>query len=147
MNKKSILFSLKEIDLLLTREAMTHTKMSERAPLSLVQARIISYLLEHKNEKVYQRDLEKFLGLRRSTISGVLQTMEKNNIINKIEVQEDARVKQVIFTEKAAKREREIQKCLKKIENQLEKNISKADLEIFFKVTDQIKKNLCGGNE
>ena len=101
MMRKSVLFELKEIDLLIAREIMHHTKISENLPLSPVQARIINYLLEHKNEKVYQRDLEKFLGLRRSTISGVLQTMERNNMIKKIAVQEDARVRQVIFTEKA----------------------------------------------
>lgn len=147
MMRKSVLFELKEIDLLIAREIMHHTKTSENLPLSPVQARIINYLLEHKNEKVYQRDLEKFLGLRRSTISGVLQTMERNNMIKKIAVQEDARVRQVIFTEKAISKEKEIQESLKKLENQLEKDISRKDLEIFLKVIRQIKKNLSEGNE
>lgn len=147
MDRESILFELKEIDLLIAREIMHNAKLLKEPPLSPVQARIICYLLNHKDEKVYQRDLEKVLGLRRSTISGVLQTMERNNIIKKIEVQEDARVKQIIFTDKAICKEKEMQERFRKIESRLERDISRKDLEIFLKVIRQIKKNLREGNE
>lgn len=147
MDRESILFELKEIDLLLARKIMCHTKISKNPPLSPVQARIICYLLNHKDKKVYQRDLEKFLGLRRSTISGVLQTMEKNNIIKKMKVEEDARIKQIVFTSQALCKEKEIRDSLDQMENHLERNISRKDLEIFLKVIHQIKKNLSEGNE
>lgn len=147
MERKSILFELKEIDLLIARMVMQHSKLLKEQVLSPVQARIINYLFNHKDEKVYQRDLEKVLGLRRSTISGVLQTMEKNNIIKKVEVQEDARIRQIIFTDRMICKEKEMREKFRRIENRLESDISREELEVFLKVIHQIKKNLREGNE
>ena len=48
---------------------------------SQVQMRIVHYLIQNKDTDIYQRDLQKVLNLRRSTISGILKTMEKHNII------------------------------------------------------------------
>ena len=39
--------------------------------------RIIAYIF-NKNGSIYQRDLERDLNLRRATLSGILNTMEKN---------------------------------------------------------------------
>lgn len=142
MNKDSILFELKEIDMLLVRRIMKEAKKCKEPPLSPIQGRIITYLLKHKKEKVYQRDLEKVLGLRRSTISGILQTMEKNNIIKRVEVKEDARIKQIILTNTALNKHKEIGTKIKKIEKLIRNDIPKKDLQTFFNVVNQIKENL-----
>lgn len=147
MNKDSILFELKEIDMLVLRKVMHDAKKCNHPPLSQVQGKIINYLLKYKKEKVYQRDLEKILGLRRSTISGILQTMEKNNIIKRLDVKEDARIKQIILTDNALARHKEIAKKFQKIEKSIRKNISKKDLQTFFETVEQIKKNLKEGND
>ncbi len=147
MSKDSILFELKEINRLMIKKIIYDTKKENPSPLSPVQVKIINYLLEHRKERVYQRDLENVLNIRRSTISGILQTMEKNNIIRRVEVAEDARIKQIILTEVALKKDKEMKKRFQEIEKIIRKKISKKDLETFLQVTTQIKENLKEGND
>ena len=65
------------------------------------QMQIIAYILKHKNEDIYQRDLENVLKLRRATVSGVLKTMEKNGFITRITDKEDTRIKKIILNKNA----------------------------------------------
>ena len=130
MSKDSILFELKEINRLMIKKIIYDTKKENPSPLSPVQVKIINYLLEHRKERVYQRDLENVLNIRRSTISGILQTMEKNNIIRRVEVAEDARIKQIILTEVALKKDKEMKKRFQEIEKIIRKKISKKDLNL-----------------
>lgn len=147
VSKDSILFELREINRLMIKKVIYNAKKGNQLPLSPVQVKIINYLLKHRKERVYQRDLENVLNLRRSTISGILQTMEKNNIIRRVEVAEDARVKQIILTEVALKKDKEMKKRFQEIEKIIRKKISKKDLETFLQVTTQIKENLKEGND
>lgn len=146
MNKRSILSEVKEIDMLIIRKTMQEAKNNNIPIITPIQCRIIEYLIQHQGEQVLQRDLEKFLKLRRSTISGVLQTMGKNKIIEKKNVKEDARSKEIIFSPVAQEKHEKIKEKLNKFEEIIRKDISDDDLNIFFKVTEQIKNNLQGGN-
>lgn len=147
MEQNSILYELKEINMLLTRTALKEAKKNNHPPMSPPQVRIINYLLRQKKEKVYQKDLEKLLGLRRSTISGILQTMEKNKIIKRVGIEEDARIKQIILTEEAIKKDKEFKKSIQSIEKRLAQKISKKELALFFKLTAQMKENIKEGND
>lgn len=147
MCNDEILYEIKEIDMLILRKVLNMSKNNNYSNFSPVQGRIVKYLLDNEGKKVFQRDLEKVLGIRRSTISGILQTMEKNNIIKRITVEEDARIKEIVMTEEAKKVNEKIQDKFIEIENIISKDISKSDLEIFLKVAKQIKENLKEGND
>lgn len=67
------------------------------------QMQIIEYILEHDGSCVYQKDLENVLKLRRATVSGVLQTMEKNDFIERVIDKNDTRVKKIILNKKTSK--------------------------------------------
>ena len=47
--------------------------------MNLLQIKILHYLYQHPNEIIYQRDIERIIESRRSTTSGILDTMEKIN--------------------------------------------------------------------
>ena len=81
MKEEKILFQIKSLEqkiyqYFLQNHSLTCTyqKMSKPTP---TQIQIIEYLVRHMNDEVYQKDLEKVFSLKRATISGVLQTMEK----------------------------------------------------------------------
>ena len=93
-------------------------------------------------KEVYQKDLEELFNMRRSTISGILKNMEKNNLIERIDSPKDARIKQIILTESSKKIGNTIKKQRDIYEKKLKQNISNDDLEIFYKVIDQIKENI-----
>ena len=96
----------------------------------------------HKEEVIYQRDLEKKFDLKRSTISGIIDTMEKNNLVKRIDSKEDLRLKQLVLTNMALNKINVLVDKIVKFDKSLEKNISKKDLDTFYKVTEQIKNNI-----
>lgn len=147
MDQNSILYELKEIEMLIARKISKRAKENHHPPMSPPQVRIVNYLLTHKKERVYQKDIEKLLGLRRSTISGILQTMEKNKIIQRVGIEEDARIKQIVLTKQSAMRNKEFKKSIQLIEKEISRKITKKELAIFFQVTAQIKENIKEGND
>ena len=115
--------------------------------LTNIQIAILCYIDRNKNKEIYQKDIEKKLGLRKSTISGILSTMIKNGIITRTESTNDLRSKEIKLTDKGLKLDKVMKKKALEFENLLQKNIDPKDLEIFYKVTNQIQDNLRGENE
>lgn len=139
--ERSIAFEIKVIDNIISRQIITLNKKC-LFHISPIQARLMIYIFQHKEKKIYQKDLEELFNMRRSTISGILKTMEKNDLINRIDSPNDARIKQIILTDHSKKIWSTMKKQSDIYEKKLEKNISKEDLQIFYKVIDQIKENI-----
>ena len=95
-----VLFKIKELDKKIVRTMLKENSDINIPPLTSTQIQILKYMIEHQNEDIYQKDLENILNLRRATVSGVLQTMEKNNLIKREIYENDIRVKKIILNEK-----------------------------------------------
>lgn len=138
--KESIGYEIKSLDNMIQRFIIKEAKNKNSLLITPVQAHIIKYLID--NEKVYQRDLENVFKFRRSTVSGILKTMEKNNLIKRIDTIEDARMKQIVLTDFGENKFKSAFNRIKIFENKLRENIDEKDLENFFKVIKKIKNNL-----
>ena len=106
------------------------------------QAQVIKYLVDNINKDISQKELENVLGIRKSTMSGILDTMEKKNIIKRISSDVDRRSKIIKFSDENIKHHREVVDKMKIINNIITKDISKKDLDIFFEVLDKMRDNL-----
>lgn len=143
MEDKNIFNSIKELEKGIVRKIMSETLHDEMySKPSIAQMQIIKYILKHEEETIYQRDLEEVFNLRRATISGILKTMEKNNVIIRVCDPNDARGKIVILSDDAKKFFKEKENLFKKIETVLKKDISKEELEIFYKVILKMRDNI-----
>lgn len=107
-----------------------------------VQGRILGYLYHHQGKEIFQRDIEAEFLIRRSTVTGILQLMEKNGLIERQPVARDARLKQLKLTEKAIEENQRIEARIDRIEARLIQGISEEDMEIFYRVAEQMKRNL-----
>lgn len=143
MKDKSISLEIKKIDSLIVRRIMAYNK-DAIYHLTPVQIVVIKYLIKNKDSVVYQKDIEKKLGLRKSTVSGILGTMIKNGIITRTDSTNDLRSKEIRLTETGYKLDKAMRKKAFEFEKLLQSNISKEDLEVFYKVTKQIQENLEG---
>lgn len=140
--KRQLLKEIKELDMLIVRENIKMFGEQFLSNVSLPQVFIIGYLLENKTKEVYQKELEQIFDLRRSTLAGILKTMEKNNIIVRMEAVNDARCKRVVLTDDAITKYNVIVGLIKKQESRLTLGISDEELHTFFKVIDKMKNNL-----
>ena len=152
MKQNSVLFQIKSIDKMICRNLIKDEDMEEfksrRDNLhpTPTQMQIVEYILKHLDEEIYQKDLEDILNLRRATVSGVLQTMEKNNLISRVVDLKDTRTKKIILNEKAKKVFLEHKKRFKEIEKVVLSGISDEDLTTFCRVLNAMKDNLENHN-
>lgn len=110
-----------------------------------VQSRIIHYILvKCADGPVFQRDVESAFGLSRSTASGILQLMEKNDLILRESVASDARLKSLVPTEKAAHLIAQIGECLRQSEKCLTRGLSDVQLAQFLEIVARMSENLDG---
>ena len=128
---------------MINRKIITDLKSSQiPVLLSPVQLKICHYLLSHSEKTIYQKDIEKLIESRRSTTSGILNTMEKNNLIKRISSKNDARSKQIIPTDYSKELSKYMIEHKESFEKKLRESIPEEELEIFFRVTEKIKNNI-----
>lgn len=110
--------------------------------ISPIQVRIVKYLVKQNNKAILQKDMEYLFNIRRSTVSGVIKTMAKNNIIIRENVKDDNKSKEIKLTEDVYKRANDLVKELKDLDLELLKDVNKEDLEVFMRVLKNIQDNL-----
>ncbi len=111
--------------------------------LTVPQAYVIDFIyMEGKEKDIFQKDLEKEFDLKRSSVSLMLNNMEKSGLIQRVPVAEDARLKKIILTEKAIMLNKNISNAINSIENKLSENITLEEINVFYKVLDKIRNNL-----
>ena len=64
---------------------------------------IVEYLYSHQSEPVFQRDIERDFSITRSTVTNILQLMERKGYIQRQSVPQDARLKQLVLTEEGVR--------------------------------------------
>ena len=108
-----------------------------------VQAIILQYVYENsKHKKIYAKDIENEFDLRRPTVTGILQAMQNNNLIERKNQGQDARLKEVKITKKALEIINKVNISINKVENQLEKNISKQEIDYFLEILNKMSNNI-----
>lgn len=107
-----------------------------------IQASIICFLIKNENIDIYQKDIEKLISVRRSTVSGILQVMEKNNLIKRSVVGSDLRKRKIYLTDDAITKYEKIKSKILNLENHLKNGLKEDELNIFFSVIDKLKENI-----
>ena len=67
---------------------------------TMLYAKVLNYLRKNEDREVFQKDIEKDEGLNKSTVSMLLSNMEKQGLLERRNVERDARLKQIVMTPK-----------------------------------------------
>ncbi len=137
---KDIGFEIRVVSNLIKRKVESF--LSQKYNITGLQGRIAGYLYNHMDEEIFQKDLEEVFTMRRSTVTEVLKTMEKNDLIEKKSVIYDARLKRIILTQKSIDLHEAFLEDIKEIEKNIKKGISDEELDLFFSVLEKIKDNI-----
>lgn len=142
MKEKNTLFELKKLTHLILNEIEVNMdEESKKKFPSPTQIRIIGYIIEHDNN-VLQKELENALGISRATVSDVLKTMEKNNLIERVQSDIDTRTNKVILKESAIKKLEEGKTLFELISSKMYENISNDELILFNSILNKMIVNL-----
>ncbi len=93
MKNRRVLYQIKSLEKSLLRH--NKDKSIKDKEITPTQMEILIYIFKNEDKDIYQKDLENVLNLRRATVSGVLQTMEKNHLITRVTDIEDTRAKKL----------------------------------------------------
>lgn len=102
---------------------------------------IIGYIAK-SDKPVYQKDLEVQFGITRSTASKVLTLMEKKDLIKRVSVESDARLKQIILTDKAIMLHNKIKNEMNKFEQNILRDFSDEEIITFTQLLKKLEKNI-----
>lgn len=141
MEKLKTIYQIKNLNHIIVRYCSSQKDLKENLPTP-AQMQILDFIRKNQNNKIYQRDIGQNLGLRRATLSEILKTMEKNNLISRISDNKDTRIKEIILSDTAKEKFKQVKKLLENTEKTATQNIDEKELEIFFKVAKQIENNL-----
>ncbi|SFH52766.1 MarR family winged helix-turn-helix transcriptional regulator [Pisciglobus halotolerans] len=109
---------------------------------NLMQHQIIGYIQSHQQEDIFQKDIEELLTIRRSTATGILNTLEKRGLIHREPVSYDARLKKLAITSKGVEFEKKAVGCMRAVESQVRAGLTDEELAIFFRVLSKIRSNI-----
>jgi len=109
--------------------------------LTPAQGRIIFCINEHDNQ-ICQKDLEKFVCRNKSTLSSILDNMEKNGYIIRCETSEDSRKKILKLAPKSLDAIKILEEDRRYINSLICQGITKDEYNTFYRVLDKIEKNL-----
>lgn len=103
---------------------------------------IIHYLMDHPDEEVYQKDLEKFFSISGATATNMIKGLEKSELVERIPNERDARLKRIVLTEKAIVREQRIRRLVMELEEGMIVGFTEEEISTYCKMTDRILQNL-----
>ena len=108
-----------------------------------VQSAMIGFIYEKSRKKdVFAKDIEKEFELRRASSAGLIQNMEKNGLIKREMVGNDARLRKIVLTEKALELRRKLDKSIKNMEKKMQEGLTKEEVEKYLELTKKMTKNL-----
>ncbi len=140
MKNRRVLYQIKSLEKSILRH--NKEKSIKDKEITTTQMEILLYIFKNEDKDIYQKELENVLNLRRATVSGVLQTMEKNNLITRITDAEDTRTKKIILNEETRNIFLRQLKQFDEIEKVIVDGISEKELEVFFEVIQKMKNNV-----
>lgn len=134
----------KKINILAKRIHRRIDKEASQYGITGVQGRILGFIYcKSKERDIFQKDIEEELDIRRSSVTSVLQLMEKNGFIKRVSVSEDARLKKIILTEKGLETQRNIYDFIIEFEKSLRDELSEAEMNILISLIDRLSEKIA----
>ena len=110
--------------------------------ISIVHGHILGFLARHAGEDVFQKDIEAEFRISRSTVTSIMQVMEKNELIERFPVAYDSRLKKVCLTPHGLEMHKLSVAVINETEKQTCRDLSAEELQKFFEIAKRIEQNL-----
>lgn len=130
----------REIQKLANRFRRLGDENLQKEGITFSQLRVIAYI--SKNKTVLQKELEEFLGIRRSSVTSLLQNMEKSGILERYASGEDARIKIISLTEKGKKLDENLKNYIHLLEEKMLAGFSEEEKEALRGFLVRMEENL-----
>ncbi len=107
-----------------------------------VQGSILGYLYENQGREIFQRDIQEQFSIRRSTVTGILQLMERNGLITRSSVERDARLKKLELTPRGVELHERVERSIRQVEDRLSQCLTPEEKATFLTICEKIRAHL-----
>ncbi len=135
-------FMVHKLDMNIKRMLDAKMKAAGYDEVTLMHGWILKYLYDNRDREVYQRDIEKQFSIGRSTVTTIIQLMEKRDLVCRQSVEHDARLKRVMLTEKGFHHHDLVEENIYSIHQKIMTGISDAEKKTFLDIVQKMDLNL-----
>lgn len=112
--------------------------------LTRVQCATLHYLYDHRDQNVFQKDIEAAFSITGATATNILKGLERQKLIMREPMPEDARLKKIVLLESGVACHKQAYRNIIHMEETLAAGFSEEDLETLRNMLDHIIANLEG---
>lgn len=142
MKQKEVGREIHALSNLLGRKIEAERRRMGMEDITPMQTWIVRYLYEHRERDVFQRDVEQDFSITRSTVTGILKLMEKNELIQRVSVPQDARLKKLTLTETGEAVYHRVVSHIEETERTLVRGMTGEEVQQLFLLFGKIRRNL-----
>ena len=136
----SICFSLKRMNHIVERGIHTSLAAAGFDEVTNMHGWILGFLYNEKGP-IYQKDVETHFGIGRSTVTNILQLMEKKGYLTRTTDEHDARLKRLELTELGKKVHLDTIAVIDAAHDAMEAGITDEERRVCFEVFQKIQRN------
>ena len=110
--------------------------------VTLMHGWILGYLSGNAERDIYQRDIEREFSITRSTVTNILQLMEKKGYIRRESVPQDARLKRLMLTAEGRQVHRNIHSIFQQTNEHLAAMLTTEENAELLRILDKLRTGL-----
>lgn len=133
---------IRRMNHLMGRNIEAHVRAQGVDEITLMHGWIIRYLYDNKGKDIFQKDIEKQFCVGRSSVTNILQLMEKKEYLRREAVEQDARLKKLVLTEKGLNLQANMEYLVDQMNAEIVEGITDEELDVFFQVLDKLEANI-----
>ena len=132
---------------LVTLNCIWHRVIEKRMSdlgLTSIQSRMLGYVYfqRRQEKKVFQRELEEEFKIRKSSVTSVIQILEKKGLVRRIGVPGDARKKELVLTEQGIAVQETVLDRLDRLEAMVNQTLTEEERRLWFSCIRKIEARL-----
>lgn len=113
-----------------------------RRMFNMTQLQILLHLYRHEDEDVCQKDFEEETHVKKASITGAIDSLIDKGFVYREQSKDDKRKNYIRLTDKALAYKIDFKNRVDILNERIIENISKEELETFYKVIDKIRENV-----
>lgn len=111
----------------------------QKIGLSLSQGRLLNFVSsKSKDGIVYQKDVENDFGIRRSSVTTLVDGLVKGGYLRRIEGEQDRRVKKLEVTTSGIQKMFEIEQIVQEFDYYIDSNLSKREKNFYNQIMEKL---------
>ena len=138
-------FKLHKLDMEMKKLMDARMRAAGYDDVTLTHGWILKYLYDNRDKDIYQKDIEKHFSIGRSTVTTIIQLMEKRDLVRREYVESDARLKKVMLTEKGFQHHHHVVANFSSTHEHILRGLSVEEKETLLSLMEKISNNIEGG--